>query len=328
MIKGFNKVPFVKHDKIRKSITANIPFFNGGFYYQELEKGFWVICSKIKYKANVCYEIVNDGKTPNEFYFLSLNIMESKPCVYKDFSNKPFTLPRFSWSFQKPYSNIPIKYGDINHKGTTNRFIVCYFTEEWFQKHLTHNTLFAESQFGNFIQSEQRFLYSTFYDEAYANKQLQKFDEFFGINQSDANHKGNNLLGLKMQSLSLIADFLTHCKTEKLVASHYILDDQEQENILEVERYLNENLMHKFPSIEVLAKKFNISESKLKTDFKQVFGKPLYQYFQHQQMQVAKELVSEKKFMIKEIAYKFGYENPDKFSAAFKKHHKMLPSEV
>ena len=46
------------------------------------------------------------------------------------------------------------------------------------------------------------------------------------------------------------------------------------------------------------------------------------------QMQQAKELILENKLLIKEISYKFGYENTSKFSAAFKKYHNILPSDL
>lgn len=59
-----------------------------------------------------------------------------------------------------------------------------------------------------------------------------------------------------------------------------------------------------------------------------MYGKPVFQYFQEKQMHLAKELIHENQMLIKEISYKFGYENTSKFSAAFKKHHGILPSEV
>lgn len=51
-------------------------------------------------------------------------------------------------------------------------------------------------------------------------------------------------------------------------------------------------------------------------------------YFREAQMDLAKELLLENQLLIKEIAYKFGYESTGKFSAAFKKYQGILPSEL
>src|SRR5690606_27966997 len=99
-------------------------------------------------------------------------------------------------------------------------------------------------------------------------------------------------------------------------------------DLSKAENYLSNHLFDGFPGIDFLAKKFNLSESKLKTEFKNLYGKPVFRYFQEKQMYLAKELIHENQMLIKEISYKFGYENTSKFSAAFKKHHGNLPSEV
>ena len=68
--------------------------------------------------------------------------------------------------------------------------------------------------------------------------------------------------------------------------------------------------------------------TRLKDEFKQLFGKPVYQYFQAQRMMLARTLLTDNQILIKEIAFKLGYESQSKFSAAFKKHHGILPSEL
>lgn len=45
-------------------------------------------------------------------------------------------------------------------------------------------------------------------------------------------------------------------------------------------------------------------------------------------MQLAREMLVTKKYTIKEIATKFGYENSSKFSARFKTIYNVLPSEI
>lgn len=326
LLETIDELPFVTVDKKRQSIYTNTPFLAGGIYYQQLEEGCWVIYSRMKYKTNVCYELLKNKKKPNTFYFLSLNAIEPKAVIYKELSDKRITFPKYSWSFSKPTEDSHIKYIDLNFKGAENRYITIHFNEEWFQKNLAKTNLFSESELNAFIRSEQRFLYSPFDKEEYVLAQIKTFEKMFGV--GNEKHEAHDLLELKKHSLDLIFDFLKHCKTSELVANYHAIDDDGQEAVSRVEKYLTEQLNGKFPGVDFLAKKFRIPEKKLYAEFNQLFGKSVYKYFQEKQMYLAKELLSRNNISVKEIAANFGYENVSKFSAAFKKYHDILPSEV
>jgi AraC-like DNA-binding protein len=97
--------------------------------------------------------------------------------------------------------------------------------------------------------------------------------------------------------------------------------------MLKLEKYLGENLEKKFKGIDFLAEKFNVSPTKLKKDFKQVYGRPIYLYYQQLQMKLANQLLKKEDLRIKELAVRMGYESAGKFSRAFKKHNLVLPSQ-
>jgi AraC-like DNA-binding protein len=265
-------------------------------------------------------------KVENTFYCLSLNVLEPKPIYYKQLSEKPITFPKYSWSFQTPSEDSIIQYINLKFTGTTSLHISLYFDEEWFKKNLADSPLFIESKLDEFIRSGKGFLFSPFEDVNYIKEQFSIFESLLGV-EAETN-PANNILSLKLRSLNLLFDFFKHSQTSPIVIHHYAIHDDEQEAVSKTEKYLVEHLFDKFPGIDFLAKKFGISESKLKSDFKFYFGKPLFQYFQEKQMQLAKELFRGSNVQVKEIAYKFGYENTGKFSATFKKFHGILPSEV
>jgi AraC-like DNA-binding protein len=98
--------------------------------------------------------------------------------------------------------------------------------------------------------------------------------------------------------------------------------------VIRLEEYLQENLENKFVGIESLSEKFNVSPSKLKKDFKQLYGKPIFQYYQQKQMDLAKRMLTDEDARVKELADKFGYENVGKFSQVFQKHFRILPSAL
>lgn len=90
--------------------------------------------------------------------------------------------------------------------------------------------------------------------------------------------------------------------------------------------YLSEN-MEQHITIEELAKKFNVSVTHLKSVFKGVYGIPVFSYMRMQKMQLAAQLLIHTDDPIAEIAYRFGYNNISKFSAAFQKIMGDTPSE-
>ncbi|MEM6831462.1 MAG: AraC family transcriptional regulator, partial [Bacteroidota bacterium] len=61
--------------------------------------------------------------------------------------------------------------------------------------------------------------------------------------------------------------------------------------------------------------------------FKARYSKTLYQYYGEYQMRQAQYMLATNDHSIKYVAYVFGYSNPSKFSAAFKKVTGVLPSE-
>ena len=61
-----------------------------------------------------------------------------------------------------------------------------------------------------------------------------------------------------------------------------------------------------------------LSLTMLKDCFKAVYGKPVHAFRREYKMQVATKLLTTTDMSITELAGEFGYENPNKFSTAFK----------
>jgi AraC-like DNA-binding protein len=72
----------------------------------------------------------------------------------------------------------------------------------------------------------------------------------------------------------------------------------------------------------------SISESKLKKDFKLIYGLPVYEYFQKIRMQTAKDKLLSGDHSVKEVAMELGYSNLSNFTIAFKKEFGLLPSKL
>lgn len=71
--------------------------------------------------------------------------------------------------------------------------------------------------------------------------------------------------------------------------------------------------------VDDIAKNFHVSKTHLQNSFKGVYGVPVYSYIRNKRMQAAALLLVNTDLSVSEIAGKYGYDNPSKFSAAFRK---------
>lgn len=106
------------------------------------------------------------------------------------------------------------------------------------------------------------------------------------------------------------------------------LSREDINRVMEVESLITKDLFHPAPFIPDLARRVNISETKLKNNFKTVFGVPIYQYFQKARMRAAREVLETHKYSVKQVALEMGYVNLSNFSTAFRKEFGVLPSKL
>ncbi|HEY0740017.1 MAG TPA: AraC family transcriptional regulator [Chryseosolibacter sp.] len=77
-----------------------------------------------------------------------------------------------------------------------------------------------------------------------------------------------------------------------------------------------------------LAKHFGTNTNKLMSLFKKLSGKSIFEYLSELRMEHARQLLLDEAMLVTEVARTVGYKNPNHFSAAFKKHYGICPSEV
>lgn len=95
-----------------------------------------------------------------------------------------------------------------------------------------------------------------------------------------------------------------------------------------IEKELLKDFTTEPPCITSLAKLAAMSPSKLKNSFKEIYGLPVYQYFQKYRMQKAKAMLISRKYTVREVGIEVGYSNLSNFAKAFKKTFDQLPSDL
>ena len=92
----------------------------------------------------------------------------------------------------------------------------------------------------------------------------------------------------------------------------------------EVCEYLTANMDERI-TLDEVSSYFEISSTKIKNAFKQVYGIPFYAFLKAHKMESAAYMLEQTEESVIEIASKHGYENASKFASAFKSAKGLSP---
>lgn len=82
------------------------------------------------------------------------------------------------------------------------------------------------------------------------------------------------------------------------------------------------------PDLIIFAREYNMSLSSLKRHFKNVHGKPIYEFYLEQKMLLAKTIIESSSRSVTEVAYELGYEDPRSLIKSFKKVYGVAPNKL
>jgi len=106
----------------------------------------------------------------------------------------------------------------------------------------------------------------------------------------------------------------------------YISSEETIGKIKEAKQIVIEN-MNNPPSLNELAKQVGLNIKKLKSDFKEFYGVPVFTFLLNYKMDLAKSLLIEKKYNVNEIGAQLGYSSSSHFIAAFKRKFGITPKK-
>ena len=106
----------------------------------------------------------------------------------------------------------------------------------------------------------------------------------------------------------------------------YIANEETVSKIKHAKEIIIEEMTNP-PSLDDLAKKVGLNIKKLKTDFKEFYGVPVFTFLLNYKMELAKKLLQEQQLNVNEIAAQLGYSTSSHFIAAFKRKYKTTPKQ-
>lgn len=130
---------------------------------------------------------------------------------------------------------------------------------------------------------------------------------------------------LKIKVLELLL-FLSDLKGEEAFNEMEYINRNKVHTIKKIHDFIIEDIKKHY-TINELSDKFKISSTAMKRDFNKVYGTSIYAYLKIYRLQVAQKFLLNTKYSIAEIADKVGYENPNKFTTAFKKEYGISPTD-
>ena len=96
--------------------------------------------------------------------------------------------------------------------------------------------------------------------------------------------------------------------------------------VAEMRTYMETHLEDKL-TIDDLSRRFHISPTAFKTNFRRLYGQPVHQWLQAQRMRRAAELLCTSPATILQVAQSVGYEGVSQFNVAFKRQFAMTPMQ-
>ncbi len=106
------------------------------------------------------------------------------------------------------------------------------------------------------------------------------------------------------------------------------LSNADINRVMQVEHLLTGDFSGKPPSIAQLAKASAMSISSFKSNFKLIYGQPVYTYYQAHRLQKARELLVSGQYNVKEAGEAVAYDNSSNFITAFKKQFNISPGAL
>lgn len=131
------------------------------------------------------------------------------------------------------------------------------------------------------------------------------------------------LLFLKSQVTELLSHFFANVASGQAIP----INEQDRQKLYDAKKILSDNIVAP-PSLNELSKMIGLNSYKLKKNFKELFGIPVFKHLQNERLLKAHDLLKQSQLGIQEAAWQVGYESVSSFSNAFQQKFGFRPSEI
>ncbi|NGM66817.1 helix-turn-helix domain-containing protein [Sphingobacterium sp. SGR-19] len=137
-------------------------------------------------------------------------------------------------------------------------------------------------------------------------------------------YKGNTRqMFLKSQVNELLSHFFAFLASDKKES----ISNEDKGKLFKAKEIMESNISSP-PSLSELSKLIGLNNSKLKKNFKELFGIPVFKFLQEERLNRAYEMLSNTGENVQEVAWHVGYDSLSSFSNAFRQKFGVRPNEI
>jgi AraC family transcriptional activator of pyochelin receptor len=135
----------------------------------------------------------------------------------------------------------------------------------------------------------------------------------------------------RLLTQSMVFELIAH-QLEQLTSRYREVKPTKEINLNDIEKlhavkqYIDEHFLDDL-TLTGLSREGMLNEFKLKKGFKALFGTSVIHYVRQLRMQHARTLLRDHRMTVEEVSSRVGYQYPNHFAVAFKKHFGILPSD-
>jgi len=139
-------------------------------------------------------------------------------------------------------------------------------------------------------------------------------------------HKSMQSLYLKGKVYELLSLYFNKNEDADSEQCPFLVDEDNVRKIRKAKEIILAQMVEP-PSLQELAEEIDLSLSKLKEGFKQLYGETVYGYLLTHKMEEARRMLASGKYNVNEVGLKVGYSTASHFIAAFKKKYNTTPKK-
>lgn len=128
---------------------------------------------------------------------------------------------------------------------------------------------------------------------------------------------------LKSQVNELLSHFFAFLGTDK----NERLTNDDKSKLFLAKEIMEQNICSP-PSLSELSKLIGLNNNKLKKNFKELFGVPVFKFLQEERLNKAYEMLSTSSEGVQDVAWHVGYDSLSSFSNAFQSKFGVRPNEI
>jgi AraC-like DNA-binding protein len=287
---------------------------DGVFFADSIDKSFSYVVMNAHLKNDCVLQRVSNNQTGLVIFFNQIDVHNYfKIRVRKDSLEDTSTRHRKNIFISTSNTDIEVTYPG----GTKIKRVGIYLSPQWVSSNFETD---ARLQINMLTREEIHQV-----NKLKINRELEeKLDQIFQVNP----HNETERLALKSRMILLLDFFCsTYIKEDIRIRKKELIPDADIQRLKHIEALLASEETEAFPSISMLARIAQMSGTKLKQRFRQVYGSRLYEFYNNNRLEKARQLI-EAGNSAKNAGYAIGFTDVSNFSKAFKKKFGFNPGKM